>query len=348
MKSSTTLTTALTSFALAITASMLLPPTNTPTPTPPHIHSLFKQFITDYKKSYSTPEEYNHRLKIFTENYFKTQTLASRNDITHQVGITKFFDLTLTEFFKKYTGLKFTKSPRTQTKKYFDFIKKNTLKKNPSWVDWRKADCVTKIKDQKKCGSCWAFSTTASIETAYAQTGNALTSLSEQQLVDCSSTYGNDGCNGGWMDDAFRYVVDHGIQKEDDYPYVARDQTCKAQTEKFVTSMEDWVDVPASNGQYLEDCVARATVSVAVDATFFWSYTGGIVAEGTCGKGNNHGVAIVGYGTDTEGTGKDYWIVRNCWGTSWGMEGYMWIEKNVQREGKGTCAIREKASFAVV
>lgn len=148
------------------------------------------------------------------------------------------------------------------------------------------------------------------------------------------------------MDNAFNYIYKNGIQTSESYPYVAREQSCRADSSKFVTSIKDWIDIPQNNGQYLEDCAAKTTIAGAVDATGFWTYTGGVVTRQECGTQNvNHGVAIVGYGKDRE-TGLDYWIIRNCWGTDWGMDGYMWIEKDVNREGAGACTIRQKVSFA--
>lgn len=301
---------------------------------PVQIQSQFVNFIIKYKKTYSTPKEYIHRLKIFHKNVEEVKILAARNDITHQVGITKFFDLTKEEFRAKYTGLIFTNTPRNERWK-----KSNG---NPDIVNWYNKGIVTPVKNQGNCGSCWAFSAIASTESAYAQAGNTLTQFSEQQLVDCSRAYGNRGCGGGWMDWAFHYIQDKGIMREFDYPYHARVGTCKAESSKSITKVSGWVDVPADNGQALEDASAQRVVSVAIDAASLFSYTGGVIAMGTCGTGLDHGVTVTGYNDQVE---TSYWLVKNSWGASWGYGGYLHLEKNVKASGHGTCGIRMKASY---
>lgn len=97
----------------------------------------------------------------------------------------------------------------------------------PEDVDWTNKGAVTPIKDQGQCGSCWAFSATGSLEGLSMLNGESLQSFSEQQLVDCSGSYGNMACNGGLMDSAFKYVIEHGIVNENDYKYMAVKQTCK-------------------------------------------------------------------------------------------------------------------------
>lgn len=307
---------------------------------PPAIHKQFVQFIKEHNKRYSTPTEFLYRLRVFYENIKEARTLAARNDITHEVGVTKFFDLTRAEFLKKYTGLVLSKKPRTTELQ-------GSLTQVPTAVDWRTKGVVTPVKDQAQCGSCWAFSAIAATEGAYAQAGHTLTSLSEQQLVDCSGSYGNMGCNGGWMDWAFHYIQDNGIESETDYPYTARDGTCKADKTKFVTSISKFTDVTADDGNALTSASASRVVSVAVDANSFFSYRSGVIAMSTCGTGLNHGVTLVGYDRDAA-SGKNYWIIKNSWGAGWGNQGYVWLERDVTKTGHGTCGIRMKASYPVM
>jgi len=205
---------------------------------------------------------------------------------------------------------------------------------------------VTPVKDQGMCGSCWAFSATGSMEGAHYISYGHLVYLSEQQLVDCSGAQGNEGCEGGLMDQAFEYVIaNSGITGEDQYPYTAKDgQTCDTNVTAEAT-ITSYTDVTANSDQSLEDAVALAPVSVAVEAdqAVFQFYSSGVLSSPTCGTELDHGVLAVGYDTDPH-AGK-YWIVKNSWGSDWGMAGYLWIAR---QDGPGECGINMMASYPVV
>jgi C1A family cysteine protease len=306
---------------------------------PAPVREAFTQWAQKYGKSYGSPNEYNHRLNVFYQNVQEVEELRTR--VTYEVEVGKFADLTKDEFITKYTGLNFIRGERQVSDA-------PVTKGNPSSVDWRTSNIVNGIKDQGACGSCWAFSAIQTIESAWAQAGNTLTEFAEQQLVDCSGAQGNMGCSGGWMDWAFKYFQTAGTMTETDYPYKAVDQQCQADQSKYQVKVTQIHDVTANDGQALEDAVAGQVISIAVDANAFFSYSSGVLAWDGCGTGLNHGVGIIGYDTDSA-SGKDYWIVRNSWGTSWaGLGGYVWIEKDVTRSGAGACGCRMKASYASV
>ena len=164
--------------------------------------------------------------------------------------------------------------------------------------------------------------------------------MAEQQLVDCSKTFGNQGCNGGWMDYGFKYFQVNGSMKTADYPYTARDGVCKNDASKQVAKVVTFTDVPANNPLALYAAAAAGTVSVAIDASAFFSYVSGIMSSG-CSTSLDHGVAVVGYGT--QGT-QNFWIVRNSWGTNWGEQGYVRM-LNTGVNNEGTCGINMKASY---
>jgi len=158
-------------------------------------------------------------MNIFISN---TQYINYENNrqSEYTMAINQFGDLSSSEFRAQYLGLKPTMKSASTNVHVNDNM---TL----SDVDWRTKGAVQAVKDQGQCGSCWAFSTCASLESANAVFGSGLANLAEQQLVDCSGSYGNMGCNGGLMDQGFQYIIDKGIQNESAYPYTARDGSCK-------------------------------------------------------------------------------------------------------------------------
>lgn len=209
----------------------------------------------------------------------------------------------------------------------------------PASVDWRSQNAVTPVKDQGQCGSCWSFSATGSMEGAWAIAKGELISLSEQQLVDCSGKEGDDGCDGGLMDDAFQFVIDNnGICTEESYPYQGVDGTCKTTCKKVVT-ISSFTDVPTMNETALQLAVINQPVSIAVEAdqSYWQNYEKGIVTSAGCGTNLDHGVLIVGYGTENN---VDYWIVKNSWGGSWGESGYIRLIRN-----KDECGLAMDPSY---
>ena len=209
----------------------------------------------------------------------------------------------------------------------------------PESLDWRENGAVNAIKNQGNCGSCWAFSAVAALEGAHAITSGNLLSLSEQQLVDCSTSFGNEGCNGGFMDSAFQYVEQSALETETDYPYRGSDNKCSFVESKGQVKASTFHDVPQNSTKDLKAAVSKGPVAVAIEADSMWFqfYWGGIF-DHNCGTDLDHGVAVVGYGKENE---KEYWIVRNSWG-SWGENGYIRI---AMVEGPGMCGIQMEASW---
>jgi len=224
----------------------------------------------------------------------------------------------------------------------------------PLSVDWRNQNAVTPVKDQGQCGSCWAFSTTGSLEGMYAIQTGELVSFSEQQLVDCDNFKhgGKDhGCNGGIMDNAFGWIGENGgLCTEESYPYVSGNgekQSCKTTCNLVPKSqIQSWVDVQSTD-EAMMTAIAQQPVSIAIEADQidFQLYESGVLTS-KCGTTLDHGVLVVGYGTEN---GEDYYLVKNSWGTSWGDQGYIKLGRGPQyNDGQGQCGILLEASYPIL
>jgi len=292
---------------------------------------LFTAWVNEYGKSYETSEFFN-RFNTFKANLDTIREHNGKNE-SWSMGMNEFGDMTWEEFRASYVvGTKprageFIRSKNYPTTKPVPSI--------PSSLDWRQKGAVTPVKNQGQCGSCWAFSTTGSVEGAHAIATGTLVSLSEQQLMDCASSYGNQGCNGGLMDDAFEYIIAHGICSEASYPYKGVEGTCKSCTS--VAKISSYTNDPAGNEANLSNMIQAGPVSIAIEAdqSAFQFYSSGVFSA-ACGHNLDHGVLIVGYGTLGS---KPYWIVKNSWGASWGMQGYI-----LMIQGKDECGLALAAS----
>jgi C1A family cysteine protease len=299
----------------------------------------FSKFQVAHNKSYSRAE-FQKRYTIFKENY---DLITSHNaqKTTWTLAVNEYADMTWDEFKAQKLGYK-----RVQTTLPRNTVNPKGMVTIPDEVDWVAKGAVTAVKNQQQCGSCWAFSTTGSIEGAVFLKTGQLTSLSEQQLVDCSGSYGNQGCNGGLMDDAFQYVIGNGgLCAEAAYPYTAADGSCQTSCSK-VSTISSYNDVTSNDEDALAAAVALQPVSVAIEAdqSGFQFYSGGVFS-GTCGTSLDHGVLTVGYGTDSA-SGMKYWKVKNSWGASWGEEGYIrLVRKGGQTSGQ--CGIAMEPSYPV-
>ena len=303
----------------------------------------FDSWADRYGKVYQ-PTERDYRQSVYEHNVAKILEHNAAH-LSWTMDVNEFADLTSQEFASRYVSGGYRRSSsRTHTNK----LRGNTNVSLPTSVDWTSSGAVTAVKDQGQCGSCWAFSTTGSVESAWFLSNGTLVSLSEQQLVDCSTSQGNDGCNGGLMDYGFEYIISNkGLTTEDAYPYSATGpNTCQASGLPVAARISNYVDVVTNSDNALMTAIAQQPVSVAVEAdqNSFQFYSGGVMTA-ACGNALDHGVLAVGYGTSN---GLDYYKVKNSWGATWGDKGYILLGRGSQFGSDGQCGILMDPSYPVV
>lgn len=341
------------------------------------MYERYQQWMARYGRVYENSIEQEKRFNIFKENVALIEAFNNANEKPYKLAVNEFADLTNEEF--KTTRNRFKGHMCSDDQKTASFKYENVTAV-PSTMDWRKKGAVTPVKDQGQCGKyqliifsvlslivyvkkifkiyltrplgkctyigcCWAFSAVAAIEGINQISNGKLLSLSEQELVDCDVKGEDEGCNGGLMDNAFEFIQkNNGITTEANYPYEGVDGTCIAKKEaNHAAKITGHEDVPANNEKALLIAVANQPVSVAIDAggSAFQFYSSGVFT-GDCGTELDHGVTAVGYGVDDEGT--EYWLVKNSWGTSWGEEGYIRMQRDVAAK-EGLCGIAMQASY---
>ncbi|XP_017008397.2 procathepsin L-like [Drosophila takahashii] len=214
----------------------------------------------------------------------------------------------------------------------------------PKSVNWTARGAVTPVRHHGHCGSCWAFVTAGALEGQHFRKTGKLIPLSPQNLIDCSQSYGNMGCKGGWLDRSIAYIKENGIATEQEYPYKRVQGSCyKA---GIGATSSGFVKIPFADEKKLAEAVAffgPAYVSIDGAHESFYGYTSGIYHEPKCSSRNNsHAALVVGYGTDPDGT--DYWLVKNHWGTSWGIGGYIKMLRNANNH----CGIASFARYPLV
>ncbi|KAF6174153.1 hypothetical protein GIB67_033685 [Kingdonia uniflora] len=302
---------------------------------------LFESWMSRHGRSYESIEEKLHRFELFKDNLHHIDE-TNKKVTSYWLGLNEFADLSHDEFKEKYFGLKVDALPMHREKTSNEFSHRDVVDL-PKTVDWRKKGAVTNVKNQGQCGSCWAFSTVASVEGINQIVTGNLTSLSEQELIDCDRPF-NNGCNGGLMDYAFSFIASNGgLHMEDDYPYLMEEGTCEEKREELgVVTINGYEDVPENDEESLLKALSKQPVSVAIEASSrnFQLYSGGVF-DGHCGTDLDHGVAAVGYGSSK---GLDYIIVRNSWGAKWGEKGYIRMKRNTGNP-EGLCGINKMASY---
>lgn len=285
--------------------------------------SQYLAYLSRHGKAVPKGDQLQYRSKIYADFLI---TMAKHNaDATQtwKMGENQFSDLTKEEFVKLYLGELAVEVRELDEPVNIGFTE---------GVDWRTKGVVTKVKNQGQCGSCWAFGATAAHESYQIQFKNQPNTidLSEQQLVDCStgSPYENNGCNGGYGVRALEYIKDNGQTTSAEYPYTAKDGSCKTPTGSYRP-----FGVAEGRGcEEIEQIIVRRPLAVRVDATNWSPYRSGVFSN--CNKKINHAVFMVG-------SSEAEWTIKNSWGPAWGEQGYIRLAKG------DTCAVCQGPSFAI-
>lgn len=307
----------------------------------------FNEFKEKFVKKYDTFEEMKNRFAVFRDNL---RTISRHNLDSNQsftMGINQFTDLTPDEFKAMYVSGLQSATPLGSTS-CGSFS--SSAASAPASMDWVAKGAVTSVKDQGQCGSCWTFSASGCMEGAWAISKGQLIDLSEEELVDCAGIkYGSMSCNGGSMDGAFNFIIDNGQCSNSAYPYTAGVTKTGGSCQKCtaVVHATSCSNVKANDQLSLKAAVAKQPVSVAIEAdtATFQSYSSGVITSAKCGTNLDHGVLAVGYG---EENGQKYWLVKNSWSTSWGLNGYVKIARSDSTNDAGICGIAMQPSFITV
>lgn len=316
------------------------------------LDEIYTSWKGQFGKSYAGTEDAN-RKAVFKQNLANIAASNMQNSGDFLLAVNRFADLSPSEFASKYLMKPLPMTANANTNNLTVTIRNRKLLAKPGTtttlpttaVD--QSPYVTSVKDQKSCGSCWAFAAVAAIEARVNQlkgitSGTSTINLTEQQLVDCDT--GSSGCNGGSSVSAFSYVYSNNITGESVYPYTAVTGTCNgalayAGTNTFLKlSGYGGTSYPASGSTGLTNvynALKTQAVVVYLDGSNLSTYKSGVFTYNACSKTTiNHAVLLVGYGYDTA-TAKYYFRLKNSWGAAWGESGYFRLEASTT--SSGTC-----------
>ncbi|KAN0043100.1 hypothetical protein ACTA71_010735 [Dictyostelium dimigraforme] len=326
----------------------------------------FIKWSHQYDKKYSS-EEFRKRFQLFKQSVDfieKTNEKNKKLNPTLVLGLNQFSDLSFQEFTNTKTDYLIPilndplPAPCGGTTLFSNFNQTfgnsdetmNSLKNKgwtrPASMDWRNYGAVSMVKNQGPCGSCYAFAASSAMESMYFRKYNNMKLFSEQNLVDCTLSYGNGGCSGGWMHNCYKYVKDNGgLNSQSIYPYQGTVGKCRYTSSDSAVKVTNYVMVKQHNENDLADIVGSiGPVSAAFDASTieFMYYHSGIYYSENCNKYRTSAAALViGYGSEN---GVDYWILKNSWGVNWGEGGFFKMRRNID----DACGIATASSYPII
>jgi len=300
----------------------------------------FEEYNQFWNKSHCSGAEKQARFLNFQMNARKIQQANLKSKLigsSATFGFTKFSDMSVREFQTKMLGFKPSATSHFQVKNAVE--KREALQVPSGAIDWVAKGMTTAVKDQGQCGSCWAFSTTETVESANLIAGRSAPSGSPQEIVDCDTS--DSGCNGGDPAEALQWVVNQGGQETDAcYPYTAQDGTCaQANCQPDPNLKISTVNPISGSETAIYQVLGQSPLSICCDAEPWQNYNGGVLTADQCGSSVDHAIQLTGYSPDQGG----YWIVRNSWGASWGESGFIYLQF-----GQDTCAITSEVTGASV
>jgi len=302
-----------------------------------HQKYLWESFKSEFHRNYESMEVEMNRFQIFLENL---KIADIRNNAEMKVGgsaihgITRFSDMSQSEFQSTFLKTDISLKPKD------DPVQANiTQGTTATVVNWA-GIYTTPVKNQAQCGGCWAFSAAEQIESDAMRVLKLNYILSPEQIIQCDTGNGDNGCNGGYPSHAYTYVHKAGgIEQESDYPYTSgngKTGTCSVNSSKFKVTVSGYTQIKKESdmGSYVQ---STGPLSICVDASSWSSYKGGIMTS--CSQNIDHAVQAVGVYPVSASQG-GYWIIRNSWGVSWGESGYIRLAY-----GQNTCGLTYSATY---
>ncbi|KAJ8335256.1 hypothetical protein SKAU_G00408950 [Synaphobranchus kaupii] len=307
----------------------------------------WQMWKAQYSKAYKQQVEEYGRRRIWEKNF---RMIALHNlEVslglhTYDLAMNHLGDLTTEEIMQSLTGVRVPSDLERGPTAFVGAAGASV----PDSVDWRDKGYVTNVKMQGGCGSCWAFSAAGALEGQLMKTRGRLVSLSPQNLVDCSSKYGNEGCKGGFIHQAFKYVIDNqGIDSDSSYPYHAVQEQCKYDPANRAANCSSYSFVKQGDeggpqircGQCGPHLCGHRRYQAQVPFLSQWYVC--VYDDPSCSHDVNHAVLVVGYGSLG---GQDFWLVKNSWGTTFGDHGYIRMARNKGNQ----CGISSEACYPIM